>query len=322
MTDTSPRVFVVGPGYTDYDTEGALLAPYGVTAVETVAPEDADFLDVIAQADAILVREARIDRAVIERLARCRVIVRYGIGLDNVDLEAARERHIYVANTPGYGLDEVSTHALALLLAVARRVVTRDRAIRTGTWDVGRREPMYPVSGRVVGVVGFGGIARAFVDKMRAFAPARTLVFDPYVDALPDGTLGVDLATLCREADLISLHAPLTPETRHLIGADELALMRPTTILVNTSRGGLVDESALAEALAAGRLFGAGLDVFEREPPPPDHPFRRLDNVVLSDHTAWYSEASVRELQRRAAEEVARVLAGQVPRAWVNPWNP
>ncbi len=322
MTDTSPRVFVVGPGYTEYDTEGALLAPFGVTAVETTSPEDADFEDVLPHADAILVREARIDRAVIERLERCRVIVRYGIGVDNVDLEAARERHIYVANTPGYGLDEVSTHALALLLAVARRVVTRDRAIRSGTWDVGRAEPMYPVTGRVLGVVGFGGIARAFVAKMRAFAPTRTLVYDPYVDTLPADVEGVDLATLCREADLLSLHAPLTPETRHLIGAAELARMRPTTILVNTSRGGLIDETALAEALAAGRLFGAGLDVFEREPLPPDHPFRHRDDVVLSDHTAWYSEASVRELQRRAAEEVARVLAGEVPHAWVNPWKP
>jgi D-3-phosphoglycerate dehydrogenase / 2-oxoglutarate reductase len=322
VTGPSHRVFVVGPGYTDYDTEGALLAPYGVAAVETISPEDTGFLDVVAEADAILVREARIDRAVIERLKRCQVIVRYGIGVDNVDLDAAREHRIYVANTPGYGLDEVSTHALALLLAVARRVVTRDRAIRSGTWDVGRAEPMYPVSGRVLGVVGFGGIARAFVEKMGAFAPTRTLVYDPYVDTLPEGVLGVDLATLCREADLISLHAPLTPETRHLIGARELALMRPTTILVNTSRGGLIDEFALAEALASGRLFGAGLDVFEREPPPSDHPFRRLGNVVLSDHTAWYSEASVRELQRRAAEEVARVFAGEVPRSWVNPWNP
>lgn len=254
-------------------------------------------------------------------MPRCRAIVRYGIGVDNVDLEAARERRIYVANTPGYGVDEVSTHALALLLAVARRVVARDRAVRAGAWGVGQAEPMHAVSGRVLGVVGYGAIARSFVAKMAAFSPSRVLIADPYAADLPPGAERVDVATLCREADLISLHAPLTPETRHLIGAAELALMRPTTIVVNTSRGGLVDEAALADALRERRIFGAGIDVFDPEPPRRDHPLWALDNAIVSDHTAWYSEASVQELQTRAAQEVARVFSGEAPRSWVNPWS-
>lgn len=320
MSRSTRRVFVVGNGYQSYDTEGAILAPFGVAGIETTAPGEPGFAEALAQADALLVREARIDRGVIERLGRCRAIVRYGIGVDNVDLEAARERRIHVANTPGYGIDEVSTHALALLLAVARRIVPRDRHVRAGAWGVGQAEPMHSLTGRTLGLVGFGAIARAFLAKMRPFAPRRLLVADPYAADLPADAERVDVGTLCREADLISLHAPLTDKTRHLIGPAELASMRSTTILVNTGRGGLIDEGALVAALRAGRLFGAGIDVFEREPLAPDHPLRELDAVVLSDHTAWYSEASVRELQQRAAQEVARVFSGEPPRAWVNPW--
>jgi D-3-phosphoglycerate dehydrogenase / 2-oxoglutarate reductase len=320
MTNATRHVYVVGPGYRSYETEGAILAPFGVAAIETTSPGAPDFSAALARADAVLVREAKIDRSVIERLTRCKVITRYGIGVDNVDLEAARERRIYVANTPGYGIDEVSTHALALLLAVGRRVPSRDRAVRAGAWNSGQDQPMHSLSGRTVGLVGYGRIAREFRKKLDPFAPKRTLVVDPYLAEDPPGAERVDIATLCAEADLISLHAPLSSETRHVIGAAELARMRPTTILVNTARGGLIDETALVEALREGRIFGAGLDVFEQEPPPPDHALWTLDNVVLSDHTAWYSEASVRELQTRASQEVARVFSGQPPSSWVNRW--
>jgi D-3-phosphoglycerate dehydrogenase / 2-oxoglutarate reductase len=320
MEDATRHVYVVGPGYRSYETEGAILAPFGVAAIETTSPEAPDFSAALARADAVLVREAKIDRAVIERLTRCKVIARYGIGVDNVDLEAARERRIYVANTPGYGVDEVSTHALALLLAVARRIPSRDRAVRAGAWNSGQDQPMHSLSGRTVGLVGYGRIAREFRKKLEPFVPKRTLVVDPYLAEDPPGVERVDIATLCAEADLISLHAPLTSDTRHVIGAPELARMRPTTILVNTARGGLVDEAALVDALRDRRLFGAGLDVFEQEPPPADHPLWTLDNVVVSDHTAWYSEASVHELQTRASQEVARVLSGRPPGSWVNRW--
>jgi D-3-phosphoglycerate dehydrogenase / 2-oxoglutarate reductase len=320
VSSTIRHVYVIGPGYRDYETEAAILAPFGVAAIEAAAPEDPGFSAALARADAVLVREAKIDRSVIERLTRCQVITRYGIGVDNVDLEAARERRIYVANTPGYGIEEVSTHALALLLAVARRVPSRDRAVRAGGWSSGRDQVVHSLAGRTVGLVGYGRIARAFRKKLAPFAPKRTLVVDPYLAEDPPGVERVDIATLCAESDLISLHAPLTSETRHVIGAAELARMQPTTILVNTARGGLIDEAALVDALRSGRIFGAGLDVFEQEPPPTDHPLWTLDNVVLTDHTAWYSEASVRELQTRASQEVARVFSGQPPGSWVNRW--
>jgi D-3-phosphoglycerate dehydrogenase / 2-oxoglutarate reductase len=320
VNSTIRHVYVIGPGYRDYATEAAILAPFGVEAIDAVAPDDPDFSAALARADAVLVREAKIDRSVIERLTRCKVITRYGIGVDNVDLEAARERRIYVANTPGYGIEEVSTHALALLLAVARRVPSRDRAVRAGGWSSGQDQLMHSLAGRTVGLVGYGRIARAFRKKLAPFAPKRTLVVDPYLAEDPPGVERVDIATLCAESDLISLHAPLTSETRHVIGAAELARMQPTTILVNTARGGLIEEAALVDALRSGRIFGAGLDVFEQEPPPTDHPLWTLDNVVLTDHTAWYSEASVRELQTRASQEVARVFSGQPPSSWVNRW--
>ena len=299
----SRHVIIVGHGYTDYSTEAAILRPYGVERIAAVDPTDASFKDHLARAEAILVRDTPITAEYLAAAPKLRIIARYGIGLDNIDLASATARRIFVANTPGYGVDEVSTHALALLLAVARRVVSRDSAVRRGAWGIAQAEPIYPISGRTLGVIGYGQIARAFVRKMQAFTPRRTLVYDPYLPDTPAGIERVDLATLCREADLISLHAPLTPETRHLIGPSELALMQPHTILVNTGRGALIDETALVEAIRAGRLYGAGLDVFAVEPPPRDHPLFSLPNVVVTDHNAWYSEASVRELQQRASQE-------------------
>lgn len=321
---TAPRsrhVIVVGHGYRDYQLEAAILRPFGVEGIVAVGPEEASFHEHLARAEAILVRETPITAEHLARAPNLRVIVRYGSGVDNLDLAAATARRIVVANVPDYGTEEVSTHALALLLAVARRVVTRDGDVRAGRWGIGQAEPIYPLSGRTLGLVGYGRIARALHRKLSGFTLAATLVYDPYLHDPPPGVQQVALETLCREADLISLHAPLTLETRHLIDAKALALMQPHTILINTARGGLIDEEALIEALQQGRIFGAGLDVFEREPLPAHHPLCTLKNVVLSDHTAWYSEASVRELKRRAAEEVARVFAGEEPRSWVNRWN-
>ncbi len=181
---------------------------------------------------------------------------------------------------------------------------------------------MYRIAGRALGLVGYGRIAQALERKMRGLGVARVLVYDPLLapSALA-GVESVDLNSLCRRSDFISLHAPLTRDSSHIINSTRLALMKPTAILVNTARGGLIDETALVEALRSRRIFGAGIDVFEHEPPGQDHPLLALDNVVLSDHTAWYSEESAAELQTKAAEEVARVLQGEPPRHWVNRWT-
>ncbi|MCZ7566764.1 MAG: C-terminal binding protein [Burkholderiales bacterium] len=316
-----PIVAVVDGGYDSYQTEREVLAPLGAEVVLRECAGDAERVaEACADAAAVLVRESPVDARAIARMRRCRAIVRYGIGVDNIDLAAARARRIFVANVPDYGAEEVSDQAVALLLGVVRRVASRDRAVRGGAWNVSRREKMYRVAGRALGLVGYGRIARAFERKMRGLGIARVLVYDPYLGAA-DGVELADLDTVCSGSDYLSLHAPLNEGTRHLLGRRELALMKPTAVLVNTARGALVDEAALVEALRAGRILGAGLDVYEHEPPRPGHRLFELDNVVLSDHTGWYSEESVAELQTKAAEEVARVLRGEAPRHWLNRWD-
>jgi D-3-phosphoglycerate dehydrogenase len=255
-----------------------------------------------------------------DRMPACRAIVRYGIGVDNIDRDAARARKIHVANVPDYGTEEVSDQALALVMAVARRVVTRDREVRDGAWNIGPAQKVYRLAGKTLGLIGYGRIAQAFERKMRGVGMDRVMVFDPYA-TLPAGVEAAGVEAICREADLVSLHAPLTPETRHILDAQRIALLKPTAIVVNTSRGPLIDEPALVDALRGRRIFGAGLDVFEAEPLAQGNPLRDLDNVVLSDHCGWYSEESVQDLQRKAAEEVARVFRGKAPLNWLNRWD-
>jgi D-3-phosphoglycerate dehydrogenase / 2-oxoglutarate reductase len=313
-------VTVIDGGYDSYDTERRILAPFDVEVVLRDCNRDAAMVaQAVRDADAVLVRESPVTAAAIAGMARCKAIVRYGIGVDNIDQSAARERRIYVANVPDYGAEEVSDQAIALLLAVVRRVAVRDRAVRDGAWNVSRAEKMYRVAGRTLGLVGYGRIARTFEGKMRGMGVARVLAHDPFVKEAAGVEL-VALDTLCREADYISLHAPLTPGTRHLIDGRRLALMKPTAILVNTARGPLIDEAALVTALRERRIFGAGIDVYEDEPPRKDNPLFALDSVVLSDHNGWYSEESVAELQTKAAQEVARVFRGEPPKHWLNPW--
>ena len=317
---TSPTVVVFGTGYDDYRTELDVLAPLGVERIEPVAVDAPNADARLNAADVVLVRESPLPAERIGRLDRCRAIVRYGVGVDNIDLEAAAARGIYVANVPDYGSHEVAEHALALILATARRIAQRDRAVRAGAWGVGSREPIARLAGSTLGLVGFGRIAEALWRKTAGLGFEATLVHDPVRTSFPDGVRPVDLESLLAEADVISLHAPLTAATRHLIDADGLAHVRPGAVLVNTARGGLIDEAALLVALDEGRLRGAGLDVFEEEPLPADHPLRQRPQVVLTDHTGWYSDASLDELQRGAATEAARVLRGEEPENWVNRW--
>jgi D-3-phosphoglycerate dehydrogenase len=317
------RVVVVDGGYESYGIEQRILAPLDADViVEPCHGDPARIKTATAEADAVLVRDSPIDAEAIAGMRRCRIIARYGIGVDNVNLAAAQERGIFVANVPDYGAEEVSDHALALLMSVTRRTVTRDPAVRGGAWNVSPGEKMYRIAGRALGLVGYGRIARAFARKMRGLGVARVLVYDPLLEAGAFACVeSVDLNSLCQQSDFISLHAPLTSDTSRIINTTRIALMKPTAILVNTARGELIDETALVEALRSKRIFGAGIDVFQHEPPGRDHPLFALDNVVVSDHTAWYSEESVAELQTKAAEEVARVLQGDPPKHWVNRWT-
>jgi D-3-phosphoglycerate dehydrogenase len=318
-----PLVVAIDDGYAAYDQEEAIIgAAGGRFELRPCRRDPAATLAAVRDASVVLVREGPLPRAAVDAMAHGLGIVRYGIGVDNIDREAARERRIAVANVPDYGTDEVAMQTVALAYAVARAVPQHAAEVRAGRWSTGVLRPLHRLRGGVLGLVGYGRIARRTHELLAGVGFARTLVHDHHVDPRhpPAGCEAADVDTICREADLISLHLPLTDSTRHLIDARRIALMRPTTILVNTARGGLVDSDALAEALAAGRLHGAGLDVLDREPPDPAHPLLALPNAVLTNHIGWYSEQSMRDLQRLAAEEAARLLRGEPPLNWLNPW--
>ena len=256
---------------------------------------------------------------VIASLDRCRVIARYGIGLDTIDLAAATAKGIVVTNVPDYCMDEVSDHALALILSLARGIVRLDRSVHAGGWTLSEAT-LHRIPGRTLGLVGFGRIARRVATKAAAFG-FRIVATDPFVPGDAMRNAGVEpreLDALLSESDVVSIHAPLTDASRYLIGAPELAHMKPGAILVNTSRGGLVDTAALRDALAAGSLGGAGLDVFETEPLETDDPLLRRADVVITPHASFYSEESVAELQRKAAEQVVAALSGDRPPYAVN----
>jgi len=315
------KVVVTDLGYPDYDSEREQVEAIGgelITAECTTAEEVAE---ATADADGVLNRAAPVTAEAIARMERCRAIARYGIGVDNVDVEAATRKGIVVANVPQYCVEEVSDHALALALSAWRKVVSHDKAVRKGAWDISYRDPVYRLRGRTLGLLGLGAIARRLAEKVAGF-DLRIIAYDPYVKEAEAEKLGVKLVgldALFSESDILSLHAPATPETRHVVNARRLARMKQTAVLVNTSRGPLIDEAALVEALQAKQIAAAALDVYEEEPPDRTGPLFELDNAVLTDHAAWYSQDSLAELQRRCAAAVCAVLTGQAPESCVNP---
>jgi len=314
------KVVITDHVFPSLDIERAVLGEAGADLVVLQARTEEDLLGATADADALMVCYAPITRRVIAQLQRCRIIARYGIGVDNVDLPAATERGITVTNVPDYCIDEVSDHAVALLLACARKILLLDRRVRAGRWEAGDARPVYRLRGRTLGLVGFGKIPRRVAEKAQALG-LRVLAYDPYVGPEEMGAHRVAKATLeevLSQADFVSIHAPLVPETRGLIGERELRLMKPTSYLINTARGPIVQEEALVRALREGWIAGAGLDVLESEPPREGTPLLALENVILTPHAAFYSEESVQDLQRKAAENVAKVLSGEAPLSPVN----
>jgi D-3-phosphoglycerate dehydrogenase len=279
-----------------------------------------ELIDTCLDADGLLVQYARIDGDVMDALPRLRAIGRYGVGVDSINIDAATARGIAVCNVPDYGTEAVSDHAIGLTLAVARGIPRTDRGLREGRVDLPAVRPLYQTRGRTFGVVGLGRIGTATARKASGLG-YDVIGHDSLAEpgTTHDGVPAVTLDELCARADVVSLHVPLTPETRGLVGRDQLALMRDTTIVVNTARGGVVDVPALVDALRSGRLGGAGIDTHEDEPLPVDHPLTRFDNVVLTPHLAWYTEESYGELKRRTIENVVEVLAGRNPRNIVNP---
>lgn len=319
------KAVVVNLGYESYDIEQSILGDLGfsIIPVDEDCTTEEQVIAAAADADAVLVREAPMGRRVIEALTRCKAIVRYGVGVDNIDLEAARERRIYVANVPGYGTEEVSDHAIALLLGCIRTLLVRDRQLRQGKFETDIQDEIFRTTGKTLGLVGYGKIGQAFHRKWKGFLPAQVLVYDPFMEdgfIREQGGTPADMTTLLSKSDYISLHSPLTSETRHIIDVKALALVKPTAILVNTARGELIDEKALAGALREGRLLSAGIDVFEKEPVSADNPLLGMPNIILTGHTGWYSKDAVIELQTRAAKEIRRVFEGSPPEFWLNRW--
>lgn len=314
-------VLIINAFYPHYEVEKSVLSDFDVEVKHVVIENDLEKMIEAAQnAYAILTRETVLPRSFIETLSYCKIIVRYGVGVDNIDLEAAKDKGIYVANVPEYGSDTVAEHALALLMAVSRRLVTRDKMVRNGVWSVGIAEPMYSFKDKTLGVVGFGHIGKCFYEKAKGLGFNEVIIYDPFCTDFK-GCKSVELEELFTNADAISLHLPLNINTRHIVNRNLLSKMKETAVLVNTSRGGLIDEEALIEALNDKKIFGAGIDVFEIEPPMLDNELFKCDNVIVTDHTGWYSKEALENLQKLAAEEVAKVFSDQKPSSWVNKWE-
>lgn len=273
------------------------------------------------EADAVIVRWLNVTPEIIRRLRRCRIIVRYGVGYDNVHYEAATAAGIMIGHCPHYCLDEVATHAFALLLGCVRGVASTHAMLAAGGWNQNPTFRAYRMAGRTLGILGLGNIGSTLARKLSGWG-MRLLAHDPFVETQYAASLGVTLVdcdTLLRESDYISLHVPLLPETHHLIGERAFALMKPGVILVNTARGPVVDELALLAALESGKVATAALDVFEREPLSTESHLRRHPRLLLSNHAAWYSEDAEAELHRSVAEDAVRVCTGGLPVSLANP---
>ncbi|MEK3916774.1 C-terminal binding protein [Paenibacillus sp. FSL H7-0331] len=316
------KVVVTDWEYPDLRFEEAVFQAYGnIKLVVAQCQTEEEVIEVCRDADAMINQYAPISRKVLEQLENCKVITRYGVGVDTIDLEAAREKGICVANVPDYCVDEVSDHALALLLSWTRKVTLANHSVKNGIWDFKVTQPIYRLRGQTIGLIGFGKIPQSLAEKVKPLG-LRVIVADPYFTqeaAVEKGVELVSLRTLCKEADYISVHAPLTAATRGMIGEEQFSLMKKEAILINTSRGPIVNEQALIAALEKGIIAGAALDVVESEPIDSDNPLLRMEQVIITPHVAWYSEQSAAELRSKAAMGVVDVLVhGEYPKYLVN----
>jgi D-3-phosphoglycerate dehydrogenase / 2-oxoglutarate reductase len=322
VTRRGKVVYIDGEG-ADVTVERDVLAARGYELVLAGCETDDEVVEVAGDAPAILNGMYWMGPDLFERLPALRVVVRGGVGYDNIDLDAATRAGVVACNVVDYCTHEVANHAFAMLLALNRKLVPLDRAVRAGTG--GPASDLMPYTGRLaeqtLGLVSFGAIARAVAKRAAGF-DMRVIAFDPFIDPAHGERLGVELVSLpelLSRSDYISIHTPLSAATRGLIGAPELALMKRSAYLILTSRGGLIDEAALADALGEGRIAGAGIDVWEQEPTDPGHPLLKFDNVVGSMHMGWYSEISDIDRRQAHAETAADVLDGVMPRSIVNP---
>ena len=293
------------------------FARIGVELVLAQVKGEEYLIRVCQEADGLINQYALLTRKVLQHLQKCKVISRYGVGVDSIDLRAATDLGIIVANVPDYCMDEVSNQTIAMILTLIRKTAFFDQKVKSGQWDFHPGIPIYRTRGKTLGLVGSGKIGLEVAKKISNFG-VRVISFDPYLQKAPEGIELTDLDTVLKESDFISIHCPLNESTRHLIGEKEFKKMVKKPILINTSRGPIIDEKALIQALTEGLITGAGLDVLEKEPPDLRNPLLNMENVILSPHVSFYSEESICELKRRTAENVSSVLLGKWPRSVVN----
>lgn len=309
------KVVITDFEYPNVDQETKIITESGAQLQACHLKTEEEIIAAVRDADAVIVQYAVITRKIIDHMQNCKMIIKYGIGVNNIDSAAATEKGIYVCNVPDYGVDEVSNHAIALLLALAKKLPVITKALRGGDWGYTSTVPLFRLAGSTLGLVGLGRIPSLVAKKMSGFG-MRILAFDPYMTpeaARERGAELVDFETLCRESDFISIHCPLTDSTTHLFDEKAFALTKKTAFLINTARGPVIDEQALIQALKSGKIAGAGLDVFESEPISQESELLRMDNVIATPHCAWYSEEAISTLQRKVAEEVVNVLGGNPP---------
>lgn len=319
-------VVIADYDYGNVDIERAIIEGAGFKLVAAQCKSQDDVIDIARDAHAVIAQYAHVGAKAINAFTRCRVIARYGTGVDIVDVDAATRRNILVTNVPhDWCENEVADHAMALLLAIARKLRNYDRATRAGVWRWQSGQPIYRLRGRILGLLSFGAIARAIADRAAGFG-MRVIANDPFIanaDIASHGATPVSFDALIEQADYLVIQAPLTSETQNLIGEAQLHRMKPSAVLINTARGPIVNDSALYRALKEGWIAGAGLDDIAEEPAKqrdwkPTNPLFGLDNVIMTPHAAYYSEEAIRTVRDFAAQEVVRVLTGKPPLSPVN----
>lgn len=310
------KILITDSRYSAYEEETTVLKQIDAEIVVERSDQEDRILALVPGVDGLIVNLAPITAKIIAAMDRCKCVSRYGVGYDNVDTVALKEKGIALANVPDYCVEDVSDHALALWMDCVRKISRKDKLVRQGKWNLTSIQDAFRIRGKVFGLVGYGVIARTVHRKLSGFALSSVLVADPFASEEQAKQAGVELVnldTLCREVDYISIHAPLSDATRGLIGPKQFELMKETAIVINTSRGPLIDEAALVTALKTGQIACAGLDVFCTEPLAADSELRQLENVTLSDHNGWYSAESMVELKTKAAQNIADALTTGTP---------
>ena len=315
-----PKVVIAYTGFGDIELEKKILSQIDVEIIHSENLSSPEALEAVKDADAVIVTLQRVTGDIIRTMKKCRIISRSGTGLDTIDIPVATECGIWVTYVPDYSIDEVSAHAIALIMSLARGIPFLSQSTRNGTWNPAAWGPIYRLKDQTLGILGLGRIGQATAEKGRGLG-LNVIAFDPYADQEVADKLGVrlvDLDTVARESDYISLHSPLLDSTRHIINADFLAKMKSSAYIVNAARGPLIDEDALLTAVRSGQIAGAGLDVLAIEPIDPNSPLLKEDRILITPHAAWYSEQAKLDMRTRSTEEVVRILSGQPPRSPAN----